>query len=290
MRKVLAIIAAVMLAAVVLLPATGYTISSGANQSYSIKTTPASYSIGMGAPAHNITPGMIPSEVSPTSAVTVTQVPYSIKLGAAAPYSVKLASGPSVTPEGMQAAPGTVALGSLAKNAASTAQAAPVITPAEAAPENVPAPVPAATTFAIMGIVTNETGNMGLSDWMVNLEEPAGAVIANTTTNSNGSYAFSNLNPGTYVVAEVLPTGWVPVTPADGKYTVNLTDKDVTGINFANEEMPIAPAENVTTTNATLEVAPAAPITPPTTPEVPAENVTTQLNNTLNNTINSTQV
>ena len=37
--------------------------------------------------------------------------------------------------------------------------------------------------------------------------------------------------------------GWAIVTPADGKYTVNLTDKDITGINFANKEMP---AGNVT--------------------------------------------
>ena len=126
MRKVLAIIAAVMFAAIVLSPVMGYTIQSGANQTYSIQSTPVNYSISMGVPAHNITPGMIPSEVSPASAVTVTNVPYSIKLGAAAPYSVKLASGTTATPEGMQTAPGTIALGSLAKNAASTTQAAPV--------------------------------------------------------------------------------------------------------------------------------------------------------------------
>ncbi|MGA9100089.1 MAG: hypothetical protein WB392_14280, partial [Methanotrichaceae archaeon] len=66
-----------------------------------------------------------------------------------------------------------------------------------------------------------------------------------------------------YVVAEVLPTGWSMVTPADGKYTVNLT-KDTTGLDFANKKMP---AENVTTSNATA-------------PATPAGNATT-LNSTL---------
>lgn len=293
MRKVLAIIAAVMFAAIVLSPVMGYTIQSGANQTYSIQSTPVNYSISMGAPAHNITPGMIPSEVSPASAVTVTNVPYSIKLGAAAPYSVKLASGATATPEGMQTTPGTIALGSLAKNAASTTQAAPVTqaptttqAPSTAAPQNVSPPAPQAATqngslpeevpasaepkeFSIMGRVFDNTSNAGLAGWMVNLEQPAGTVIANTTTNNDGNYAFNNKYSGMYVVSEVLPMGWAIVTPADGKYTVNLTDKDITGINFANKEMP---AGNVTLpSNATSAVPPAV---------TPAANAT-QLNSTL---------
>jgi len=281
MRKVLAIIAAFMLAAIVLSPATGYTISSGANESYSIQSTPVNYSISMGAPAHNITPGMIPGEVSPASAVTVTQVPYSFKIGAAAPYSVTLGSGVSATPEGMQTTPPTELLGSEAKNATTAApvtQEAPVTpAPNETATQNVSAPAPevapAPTTFSIMGMVLDDTSKMGLADWMINLEQPEGTVVANTTTNGNGSYSFNSLNTGTYVVAEVLPTGWAMVTPADGKYTVNLTNQDITGLDFANKEMP---PENVTLpSNATPEVIPE--VTPEATPEANA----TQLNSTL---------
>jgi len=269
MRKVLAIIAAIMFAAIVLSPAMGYTIQSGANETYSIKSTPVNYSISMGAPAHNITPGMIPSAVSPSSAVTVTNVPYSFKTGTAAPYSVQLPSEASVTPEGLQTAPQTELLGSLAKNAASTAPAtqpapvtqAPAVTPAPsvAAPQNVSnvtAPAPAPSKFSIMGIVTNDTSKMGLANWMVNLEQPAGTVIANATTNSSGNYAFNSLNSGNYVVAEVLPMGWTAVTPADGKYTVNLT-KDMTGLDFASK---MTPAGNATlTSNVTAPAAPTAP-------------------------------
>jgi len=283
MRKVLAIIAAIMLAAIVLLPATAYTISSGANQSYSIQSTPVNYSIRVGMPASNITPGTIPGEVSPASAVTVTQVPYSFKIGTAAPYSVKLESGVNATPEGIQTAPQTELLGSLAKNATSSApatQPAPATPTPSAAPQNVsapaPKPVPAPAKFSIMGTVLDDTSKMGLASWMVNLEQPAGKVIANATTNGSGSYSFSSLNPGTYVVAEVLPTGWAAVTPADGKQTLNLT-KDVTGLNFANKKMP---AVNVTLPSNASAVAPV--VTPPVAPTTNATQSknTTQLNST----------
>lgn len=262
MKNVLAIIAAITLAAIVLSPAMGYTISSGANESYSISSTPVNYSISMGTPAHNITPGMIPSEVSPTSSVTVTRVPYSIKLGAAAPYSIKLGSAGNATPEGMQTAPQTVLLGSLAANKAPSTPA-PVPTPTPA-PQNVTPPAPTPAKFSIMGIVSDDASKMGLASWMINLEQPAGKVVANATTNSSGNYAFNGLNAGSYVVAEVLPTGWLTVNPADGKYTINLT-KDVTGLNFANKKMPVANVTktNVTAANVTVPSNATLSVTPP---------------------------
>ena len=271
MRKVLAIIAAIMLAAIVLSPTMGYTLSTGGNQSYSIKSTPVNYSIKTGIPAQNITPGSIVGPVSPATAVTVTKVPYSLKIGAATPYSFKLDTGTNSTPEGILTPPKTELLGSLAKSATSAApatQPAPATpAPSVAAPQNVsapaPKPAPAPAKFSIMGMVLDDTSKMGLADWKINLEQPAGKVIANATTNGSGSYSFNRLNAGTYVVAEVLPTGWSMVTPADGKYTVNLT-KDTTGLDFANKKMP---AENVTTSNATA-------------PATPAGNATT-LNSTL---------
>lgn len=265
MRKVLAIIVALTLAAVVLSPAMGYTIKSEGNQSYSIGSTKVNYSISTGTPAQDITPSMIPPEVAPTSAVKVTQVPYSIKLGNTVPYSMKLESGAAAAAEGAQTQPQTEALGAAAKTAAATPEQ-PV---AAATPEPTPAPV---AKFSIMGMVfddvngngAKDTDETGLAGWMINLEQPAGTVIANATTSEAGNYSFSDLNPGEYVVSEVLTADWSAVAPADGKYPVNLTDSDVKDINFAVKKVVAevaAPPANVTatenttaTTNSTIPV------------------------------------
>jgi uncharacterized protein (DUF2141 family) len=43
-----------------------------------------------------------------------------------------------------------------------------------------------------------------------------------TVTGPNGVYTFSNLQPGNYVIREVMKEGWMQITPASGKYTVTL--------------------------------------------------------------------
>ncbi len=116
MKNVLAITIALMFVAAILSPAVGFTFQSGGKQSYSIGSTPINYSISMGEPAQNMTPNMIPAAVTPKPSVTVTPVSYSIKVGGASPYSVKLPSGASVAPQGLTTMPATVALGSIAKS------------------------------------------------------------------------------------------------------------------------------------------------------------------------------
>jgi hypothetical protein len=265
MRKVLAIIAALMLSAVILSPAMGYTIQSGGNQSYSISSYKVNYSISSGTPAQDITPGMIPSEMAPTAAVKTTRVPYSIKLGSALPYSVKLESSANFANEGEMAAPSVASLGSMVNSRAAATQPAPETT--ANVPVAAPAAAPAPARFSIMGIVFDdsnsngikEASEMGLAGWMLNLEQPAGAVIANTTTSESGNYAFNDLSPGEYVVSAVLPMDWSIVMPANGKYTVNLTDSNAMDQNFAVMKLPpqnVAPpsaaaTENVTTLNST---------------------------------------
>jgi hypothetical protein len=267
MRKVLAIIAALMLSAIILSPAMGYTIQSGGNQSYSISSYKVNYSISSGIPAQDITPGMIQSETAPTAAVKATRVPYSIKLGTAMPYSVKLESSANFANEGEMALPSVASLGSTANTeAVTTTQPAPGTT--ANAPATVPAAASAPAKFSIMGTVfddsnsngAKEASEMGLAGWTLNLEQPAGAVIANTTTSRSGNYAFNDLSPGEYVVSAVLPMGWSIVMPADGKYTVNLTDNNVIDQNFAVMKLPpenvtpptnAAATENVTTLNST---------------------------------------
>ncbi len=58
--------------------------------------------------------------------------------------------------------------------------------------------------------------------------------VATTTTASNGTYSFTNLGPGTYVVKELVPAGSVQ-TGGIGGYTINATSgNDVSGKNFAD--------------------------------------------------------
>jgi hypothetical protein len=59
-------------------------------------------------------------------------------------------------------------------------------------------------------------------------------VINTTTTALDGSYSFNGLTPGSYTVAEVEQAGWTRTAPAEGSYTVELTDADVTGRDFGN--------------------------------------------------------
>lgn len=116
MRNVLAITIALMLAAAILSPAVGFTFQAGSNQSYSIGSTPVNYSIKMGEPAQNITPNSIPKSTTLTPAVTITPTSYSLKLGGASAYSLKLTSNASVAHEGLSTVPAVVALGSMVKS------------------------------------------------------------------------------------------------------------------------------------------------------------------------------
>ena len=50
---------------------------------------------------------------------------------------------------------------------------------------------------------------MGIGGVTVYLKSTSGAVIATTTTASNGTYSFTGLNPGVYQIAETVPNGYV---------------------------------------------------------------------------------
>jgi RHS repeat-associated protein len=59
-----------------------------------------------------------------------------------------------------------------------------------------------------------------------------------TTTDANGHYAFTNLPPGTYTVAELGQPGWRETAPASGTYTVTVQAGHVTtGIDFGNTQI-----------------------------------------------------
>jgi hypothetical protein len=119
---------------------------------------------------------------------------------------------------------------------------------------NVTAASPAALKLSIKGMVKDEN-QTGLAGWKIELTASKKEFIANTNTSANGSYSFSDLNPGTYIVAEVLPAGWTVVTSGDNQYGITLKDKNETQ-DFVNKMMPkpatapAVPAGNQTNTTA----------------------------------------
>jgi RHS repeat-associated protein len=65
-----------------------------------------------------------------------------------------------------------------------------------------------------------------------------------TVTDANGNYAFTNLQPGTYTVAEVQQTGWTQKAPTPvppGTYTVTVAaGQAISGLDFGNQQNPPA--------------------------------------------------
>jgi hypothetical protein len=58
-------------------------------------------------------------------------------------------------------------------------------------------------------------------------------------TDSNGNYKFSNLNPGTYVIREALPSGWRASVAPNVAWSKSVTvsaGQNVSGINFADTQ------------------------------------------------------
>jgi len=286
MKRVLSITAALLLAAIIITPAMGYTIQAGAPSNYTISSGPvANYSVSMGTPAQdlNYTQAVSVNAVQP--AVTVQPTHYSFTTLGSTGYSMQVQSGAtSVANQGYTTAPSVARLGSVAQSQAvpvtsapaaamAAAAAAPTATPAPAAqpaaPVEAPAAAPApavqpaapaeAPTLSISGAAfddsegngAKEANEAGLAGWMIDLEQPADTIIANATTAADGSFSFSGLKPGDFVVSEVVPSGWNVISPAGGKFNVNLTTTDVTGLDFANAKMTAPAAE----TNATAPAA-----------------------------------
>jgi serine-aspartate repeat-containing protein C/D/E len=76
----------------------------------------------------------------------------------------------------------------------------------------------------------------GLQGWTIQLLNTAGAVLATTTTDAAGNYAFDGLAAGTYRVREVGQTGWVQTTVNPGDVTV-VSGTVATGLDFGNTQL-----------------------------------------------------
>ncbi|MEZ6190394.1 MAG: SdrD B-like domain-containing protein [Phycisphaerales bacterium] len=83
-----------------------------------------------------------------------------------------------------------------------------------------------------------DTGEALLEGWVIELRDTVGDLVDTMTTDANGAYWFTDLDPGTYIVSEVMQSGWFQTTPGGGgTYTLNLNDGDiVTGIDFGNAQ------------------------------------------------------
>ena len=81
-----------------------------------------------------------------------------------------------------------------------------------------------------------DPGEPGLQGWTVILENQYGNTVATTTSDANGNYEFDDLFPGTFIVEEVLQSGWTQTQPVNPNYYEFATQSglDETGLNFGN--------------------------------------------------------
>jgi hypothetical protein len=267
MRKVLAITAALMMLAVVIMPALGYTNQAAGNQTYSIKAGDKlqNYSLVAMTPAHSLTPDMIVNKYSFKSAgIQSTRMPYSFVAGAVPAYSVKLVGVDDATALGA-AAKGPALLGSMNKqqavepevavetpavpevalevpvmNETVAAAEAPVLNETVAAAE-VPAVietvVPAAPVtgpYVIMGLA-QDNNQAPLEGWNFDLSKD-GAVVDSATSGADGKFNFVGLTSGVYTVTETIEDGWSAVSPENGTVDVTIADASVTDLVFVNQK------------------------------------------------------
>jgi len=243
MRKILAITVALMIAAIVLMPALGYTNQAAGNQSYTAKSgNQVEHSFKtLNVPAHNLTPDMMANKYSFKSAsVQSTRMPYSFQTGTATPYSLKLVGVENAVAQGMQTKKPVAKLGSMNKvdeiEPVAETVTAPVVEPVA---EPIAAPV-VPSTFSIEGMVV-DNNQTGLAGWTINLTKDE-AVINSVPTAADGKFAFPDLATGEYTVSEVPMEGWEIVSPAEGKSVLNITNASVTDLVFVNQLVPVVEA------------------------------------------------
>ncbi|OYV11436.1 MAG: Cna B domain-containing protein, partial [Methanosaeta sp. ASM2] len=100
------------------------------------------------------------------------------------------------------------------------------------------------SAFSISGMKYNDLdgngvkdGEPGMEGWTIKLSGTTldnQAVEKEVATAADGSYKFESLSPGTYAVSEVEQFGWKKTAPAEGTYTVSLSDADVSDKDFGN--------------------------------------------------------
>jgi hypothetical protein len=80
-----------------------------------------------------------------------------------------------------------------------------------------------------------DLGEPGLASWTIVLTRPDG-FNETAITNLDGTYIFSNISAGNYIVGEVQQGLWKQTAPPTGTYNVTITssEEDFTGKDFGN--------------------------------------------------------
>jgi hypothetical protein len=85
-----------------------------------------------------------------------------------------------------------------------------------------------------------DPGEPGLPGWTIQIKDAAGNVVATVTTGPQGSFCTSVPAPGTYTVAEAIPSPlptWIPTVPPGGVYTnVTVTPGQLVNLTFGNKK------------------------------------------------------
>jgi subtilisin family serine protease len=94
-----------------------------------------------------------------------------------------------------------------------------------------------------------DTTETGLKDWSIYLDTNTNGQLdtgeSSTTTDASGNYAFTNLRPGTYTVAEQLQPGWKQTYPGVSVTTTS------SAIQLINPSSPIVTSDTFSATSAT---------------------------------------
>jgi len=270
-RGILAISAALLLAAIMILPATGYTIKSE-NSPYPFSIGAEArpqFSIAAGEPAHELAAGAYTAERKPAYSIgTGKPYQYSLKVTPYR-YSFNLANrvaAPPVPPvesivppvstvtaeqaAAEQAAADQAAADQAAADQAAADQAAADQAAADqaaadqaaadqaaadqAAADQAAAAQAAAEAYTISGMVVDAETGTGIAALTVNLEQPAGTIINSAETAEDGSYSFADLMAGQYIVSVEITEGWETIEPA----VVDLAENAVQ--DFTATKIPVA--------------------------------------------------
>ncbi len=80
-----------------------------------------------------------------------------------------------------------------------------------------------------------DPGEPGLPGWTIHLDgDGDGVPDRSETTAADGSYRFSGVDQGTYVVTEQLQAGWMQTTVNPPSITITFPGTTVTGVDFGN--------------------------------------------------------